>query len=229
MSESQQKRKRVEVMSLWMKHAFSLASMLGGTTLVFGTVMLMNAYEEPPKEVSREAQVDFHVEKKPPPKKERPKPKPKAQSKRVSNAAAAPSPDLSSGISAPSFALPGFDMGTLGEDLNEKLLGDTNKKLTSMAGAACDEPPKPMRRAKPDFPASARSKGVSGRVKLSVRIGTDGRVDTVKVLESTPPGVFEEVAKKAMQDWEFSPCVYESEAVVGWVTQSMVFELGKKS
>lgn len=216
-------------MSMLMKHTFSLGSMLGGTTLVFGTVILMNAYEEPPKEAAREANVDFHVEKKPPPKREKPKPKPKARPKRTTASAPSPSPDLSSGISAPGLSLPGFDISDLGGDLSEKLLGDTDKKVTAMAGAACDEPPKPMRRAKPEFPESARSRGVSGRVKLSVKIGTDGRVDTIKVVEATPPGVFDEVAKKAMHDWEFSPCVYESEAVVGWVTQSMVFELGKKS
>lgn len=216
-------------MSLLMKHLFSLGSMLGGTTLVFGTVILMNAYEEPPKEATREANVDFHVEKKPPPKREKPKPKPKARPKRSTASAASPSPDLSSGISAPGLSLPGFDISDLGGDLSEKLLGDTDKKVTAMAGAACDEPPKPTRRAKPEFPESARARGVSGRVKLSVKIGTDGRVDTIKVVEATPPGVFDDVAKKAMQDWEFTPCVYESEAVVGWVTQSMVFELGKKS
>lgn len=216
-------------MSIIMKHLFSLGSMMGGTTLVFGTVILMNAYEEPPKEAPKEANVDFHVEKKPPPKREKPKPKPKARPKRTAASSPSPSPDLSSGISAPGLSLPGFDISDLGGDLSEKLLGDTDKKVTAMAGAACDEPPKATRRAKPEFPESARSRGVSGRVKLSVKIGTDGRVDTIKVVEATPPGVFDDVARKAMQDWEFSPCVYESEAVVGWVTQSMVFELAKKS
>lgn len=216
-------------MSMIMKHLFSIGSMMGGTTLVFGTVILMNAYEEPPKEAPKEANVDFHVERKPPPEQERPKQKPKARPKRTASAASSPAPDLSSGISAPGLSLPGFDITDLGGDLSEKLLGDTDKKVTAMAGAACDEPPKPTRRAKPEFPESARSRGVSGRVKLSVKIGTDGRVDTIKVVEASPPGVFDEVAKKAMQDWEFSPCVYESEAVVGWVTQSLVFEMGKKS
>lgn len=209
-----------------LKHAFASASMLGGTTLVFGTVILMNAYEEPPKEPPKEAGAEFRVEKKPPPKQKKPKPKPRPRPKRMSSSARTPSPNLSSAISAPGLSLPGFDVGSLGQNMSEKLLGDTDKKVTAMAGAACDEPPKPTSRAKPEFPDAARKKGVSGRVKLSVKIGTDGRVDTIKVIESKPAGVFDAVAKAAMQDWEFTPCVYENEPVVGWVTQSMVFSLG---
>lgn len=220
-------RKRAEPVKPLVKHALSLVSMAGGTTLVFGTVLLMNAYEEPPKEGPKEAAADFHVEKKPPPKRQKPKPKPKARPKRVSTAAPTPAPNLSSSISAPGLELPGFDVSDLGGNMAEKLLGDTDKKVTAMAGAACDEPPKPTRRAKPEFPSAARKQGISGRVKLSVKIGVDGRVDTIKVVESSPSGVFDEVAKNAMRDWEFSPCVYENQPVIGWVTQSMVFELGK--
>lgn len=216
-------------MQMLMKRLFAVGSMFSGTAIVFGTVVLMNAYEEPPKEITAASTVDFQVERKPPPKRQRPKPKPKARPKRVSAQAPTPTPNLSSAISAPGLALPGFDMGGLGGNLSEKLLGDTNKKITAMAGAACDEAPRPTRRTKPEFPEAARSRGVSGRVKMSIKIGTDGRVDTIKVVEASPPGVFDEVAKRAMQDWEFSPCVYEGEAVTGWVTQSMVFNLGQKT
>lgn len=203
--------------------------MLGGTALVFTTVVVMNAYEEPPKEPPKEAGVEFQVEKKPPPKKERPKPEPKAKPKRTNEQAPTPTPNLSAGISAPALALPGFAISELGNDLSEKLLGDTEKKMTAMAGAACDTPPKPVHRSKPEFPQEARKAGIGGRVKLSVRVGTDGHVDTIKLVEASPAGVFDDVAKRAMQDWEFSPCIYQNEAVVGWVTQTMVFELGSKS
>lgn len=211
------------------KHAFSMFSMVGGTAAVFTTVMVMNAYEEPPKEQPKEAGVEFEVEKKPPPKKERPKPEPKARPKRSNEQAPTPTPNLSEGVSAPALALPGFSISELGSNLSEKLLGDTEKKMTAMAGAACDTPPKPVRRAKPEFPADARKAGIGGKVKLSVRIATDGHVDTIKLVEASPPGVFDDVAKQAMQDWEFSPCIYQNEPVVGWVTQTMVFELGSKT
>lgn len=211
------------------KHGLALLSMIGGTTLAFGTVILMNAYEEPPKEANEGPKTDFQVKKKPPPKRKKPKPKPRPKRRRLNASAPTPAPNLSSTISAPGLQLPGFDVSDLGGDMSEKLLGDTDKKVTAMAGAACDEPPAPTRRAKPEFPDSARRKGISGRVKLSVKIGTDGRVEAIKVVEASPPGVFEGVAKSAMQDWEFSPCVYENEPVVGWVTQSMVFKLGEKT
>jgi hypothetical protein len=138
-------------MQLWLKRALSFGSMLCGTTLVFGTVVLMNAYEEPPKEPPKTAEVDFKVEKRPPPKQKRPKPKPKAQRQRSTASAPTPSPNLSSAISAPGLVLPGFDMGDLGENLSEKLLGDTDKKMSVMAGAGCDEKPPGALWLKSDF------------------------------------------------------------------------------
>jgi protein TonB len=216
-------------MQLWLKRALSFGSMLCGTTLVFGTVVLMNAYEEPPKEPPKTAEVDFKVEKRPPPKQKRPKPKPKAQRQRSTASAPTPSPNLSSAISAPGLVLPGFDMGDLGENLSEKLLGDTDKKMSVMAGAGCDEKPRPVRTGKMEFPENARARGISGGVKLSVKVGTGGQVLKVKILESRPMGVFDEVAKRALEQWEFSPCIFEGEAVETWVTQPLDFNLQKKT
>jgi protein TonB len=51
-------------------------------------------------------------------------------------------------------------------------------------------------------------------------------VEKVKVLESSPPGVFDDVAAQGVQGWKFEPASYKGEAVRVWATQKVRFDLG---
>ena len=206
------------------RHALSAIAMLVGSGAVFGFLVAMNAYTEPPKEKAQKLIADFSVEKTPPKKKER---KPQQQRpRRTSQAQAprAPTPNLAGGLSSVSFEMPGFDMGTVGAE-TQALLGDVKKDVV-MDERSVDEPPKAVSRVAPDsYPDKARKQGIEGFVKMSLLIGESGDVERVKVLEAQPVGIFDEVAVMTIRRWRFEPAVYQAQHVRVWATQTMRFEL----
>jgi protein TonB len=50
-------------------------------------------------------------------------------------------------------------------------------------------------------------------------------VEKVKVLESQPAGVFDEVAVSGVQTWKFEPASYKGENVRVWAKQRVRFDL----
>ena len=206
------------------RHAFAVASMLGGSCGVFLIVWAMNSAKVEKQQESREDVTAFKVEKPEPPKKRKRKPKARKQ-RSMKSTAVAPAPHLSSAISGASIGLPEFQVAEVGEVSNE-LLGDTDKKLV-MAEGSWDVPPKVQRRVQAEYPATQQKRGVEGYVKLSVFVDEDGSVDRLKILDASPRGVFEASAKAALEQWEFSPGQYQGQAVSGWVTQMVRFKLTK--
>jgi len=56
----------------------------------------------------------------------------------------------------------------------------------------------------PEYPKQALISGIEGWVDVQFTIEPRGSVIDVKVRDSSPPGVFEEVALKAARRWRFS-------------------------
>lgn len=159
----------------------------------------------------------------PPPRQKPPEPPPqRAARPRPARAPAPPTPTLSAALSGP--ALPGFaldlDLGAAAAALTE-----TTSALV-MTEDAVDSPPRPVERPPAPYPARARSNGVTGYVVLNLRVGMDGRVEDVQVQESSPPGVFEQVAVENVRAWRFQPATYSGRPVAVRVTQTVRFELG---
>jgi protein TonB len=205
------------------RHAAALLSMAIGGSAVLGLVYMMNEFTEPPKKEEKAQTAAFKVEKKKPPKR---KPKPKRTKRRqvkTSTAPRAPMPDLGSALSGVSFDLPGIEAADFGK-IGEKLIGDTSKK-TPMTADVVDEPPKPRQRVQPEFPERARQRGISGYVTLRIKVGADGNVETVRVVEANPPGIFEEPAIASIKRWQFSPALYQGDPVEVWANQTLRFEL----
>lgn len=111
---------------------------------------------------------------------------------------------------------------------------------TAAATAACASAPRPRvfeldqvderptlkrQRATPRYPTAAREQGITGSVKLRVRIDQRGRVREVRVLKARPPGVFEQAAVEAIRRWRFEPARYKGEAVRVWIEQTIHFRL----
>jgi periplasmic protein TonB len=209
------------------RHGIALCSMLAGSASVFGLIYWLNADEMPPKHETETESVAFEVDRKPPPKRERQKRERPTPKRDLSSSPRAPLPNLNATLSGASFDLPSFEGAGL-EQVDESLLGDTNRKMVMTEGAM-DTPPQPVRRVSPKFPEKARRSGVEGFVKLSVFVNESGSVAQVRVLDATPRGVFEQVAEEAIRAWEFQPGVYKGESVSGWVTQTVRFELKKAS
>jgi len=65
----------------------------------------------------------------------------------------------------------------------------------------------------PEYPRAARRRNVTGSVDVSFTVTTDGRVRELTVLQSDPPGTFDESAIDAVRQWRFAPVIENGVAV----------------
>ena len=78
------------------------------------------------------------------------------------------------------------------------------------------------------FPTAAAEQHVEGYVVVAYDVGVDGAVSNVRVLESDPPGLFDEAALNAVRRWRFQPAVAHGELVVTHgLTSRVDFKLGE--
>ncbi len=77
----------------------------------------------------------------------------------------------------------------------------------------------------PKYPADALAKRIEGRVDLEVLVGTDGRPKEVRVVKSTPEGVFDAMTVEAARKWRFNAGRNGAtgEKVEGWVRVPVQF------
>lgn len=192
-----------------------------GTTLVLALIVLMNRPGAGPDDSDGLAVTNFDVVKKEKPKPKESVRKPEPPKRRPSKPAPAPLVGLDSGLAGLNFGLPQFDSGDLG--LGDSLLGDD--KDVVMTDDTVDVPPRPLLQTPMQYPPRAKATGVTGYVILSLLIGPTGQVERVKVLESQPAGVFDDVASAGVQTWKFEPASYKGESVRVWATQKVRFDL----
>jgi TonB family protein len=87
-------------------------------------------------------------------------------------------------------------------------------------------PPRQVRNAKPirkvaaAYPRSALKDGTMGKVKARLTIGVNGDVIDVEILESAPPGIFDDTVTKAVKQYKF-----EGDGTQYFVDQEVVFKL----
>ncbi|MDF1584607.1 MAG: energy transducer TonB [Methyloprofundus sp.] len=204
------------------RQLFATGSMLFGSFLAFGLIVVMNNWQSGPEQdkTPSSTQVDVVKQVKPKPKKELEKPKPKPKPKKMR--APVPFKGLNTALSGIDLGLPGL----MGEDLNAVnggLLGGTQAAV--MTDDLVDVAPKPKSRSAFKYPASAKKKGITGYVLLSLLIDTQGNVEQVEVLESSPPGVFDDVVTNAIRSWQFEPALYQGKSVKVWAKQKIRFDL----
>lgn len=201
----------------------ALLSMLLGTVVVLGTVILINRFAEglDRKGAGDEDQIVF--DRKPPPEKQVvQKPKPKPKPKRATNAPPPPFAGLGTNLSGIDFGLPGFDMTDLNA-LDGDLLGGANGVV--MTDDTVDDPPQATFQAPMVYPPRAKAKGIKGYVVLSLLIGVTGEIEQVTVIESYPEGVFDDAALQGVNQWKFAPAMYQGKAVRAWARQRVRFDL----
>jgi protein TonB len=196
-----------------------LAGVLGLGVLA-ASVVLMNAdagyHRKDAGIVATAVQVERRERPKPPPQ-DRPRPPPR----RTQRASVNPVVGLESSLSGLDFGLPQFEQAGL--DAAASMLSEGAGTMTD---DTVDSPPRPVVQNPMPYPPRAKSQGVTGYVLLSVLIGPTGQVEKAKVLESSPPGVFDDVAVQGVQGWRFEPASYKGEAVRVWATQRVRFDLG---
>lgn len=204
------------------QHIAGGVAMLFGLVLVFGLVVLMNHFmgkieKSPPQEVT---EISITKEIKQEPKKEIKKIEPKKQVARPQ--APTPFKGLDTALSGIDLGLLGLDSGQ-GGDLDDRLLGKTDNAV--MTADLVDIPPKPITRGSFKYPPTAKKNGIKGYVVLSVLVETDGSVNQVQVLESSPSGIFDTAALQGIRSWHFEPAKYKGDTVRVWAKQKIRFDL----
>lgn len=93
------------------------------------------------------------------------------------------------------------------------------------APPAAPAPLPPSHRMPPRYPALAVEQELSGRVRLLVDVGADGRPTAIRVESADPTGVFEEEAVRAVWQWRFEPAVEDGRAVPSKVRVPVDFRI----
>ena len=88
-----------------------------------------------------------------------------------------------------------------------------------------DHVPRITARPSPAYPRSARRRGVQGWVKVRFMVDRHGMPGQARVLESLPPGVFDDSVLKILPRWRFEPGIKSGQAVDTWVVTTVRFQL----
>jgi TonB family protein len=79
----------------------------------------------------------------------------------------------------------------------------------------------------PEFPSKALSQRVSGAVTVEYTVDSNGDPRDVRIIEATPPGVFDKAAVTAVKRWHYDPVIANGAPVEVPVRTSIRFELPK--
>jgi protein TonB len=203
--------------------AWATASMLLGSLLVIGTVVLINLFSSSLEQTRSDIGSQIALErKKPPPEQQVRKPKPKPKPQRSRRAPPNPLTGLDTRLSGVDVGLPGFSADDLG-GLESDLLGENSGVV--MTDDTVDQAPRASFQAPMLYPPRARSRGVEGYVVFSLLIGITGEIEQLKIIESYPEGVFDEAATQGINQWRFEPAMYQGQAVRAWAKQRIRFDL----
>ncbi len=88
-----------------------------------------------------------------------------------------------------------------------------------------DQMPMAVFKMKPIYPYRARRLNITGKVNVKFLVDDRGYVSNVKILRSTPPGIFDDSVLKALPSWRFSPGKLRGQAVSTWVVTSIEFKM----
>lgn len=90
------------------------------------------------------------------------------------------------------------------------------------------EAPRLRSLVQPEYPASARRKGVSGSVALHVHVLTDGRVDSVVVVRGLSLDELNALAVESAYQVRFDPARRNGLAIAAWVPYTVTFSINKR-
>jgi protein TonB len=60
---------------------------------------------------------------------------------------------------------------------------------------------------------------------VHIHVDQSGAVDDVRVIESTPAGIFDAAALDSVRAWTFTPATSDGQAIASWVRQTIRFAL----
>lgn len=107
-----------------------------------------------------------------------------------------------------------------------QVAGTTSSSSASVvsAGANLGTPqPRRITYIPPDYPLAAMANNQSGHVKVSFIVDVRGQPRDVKVLESSPPGVFDRSVISAIRRWRYEPPMVDGRPVEAPLTADIKF------
>jgi len=121
----------------------------------------------------------------------------------------------------PSISAASASVGGATVNLAVKL--DTKSALSGVkVSAGSDRDVVPLVRINPEYPQRALSRGIEGWVTIQFTITETGSVAEPTVVDSSPKGMFEEAALKAIAKWRYNPKVEDGVAVARKGIQTML-------
>jgi protein TonB len=88
-----------------------------------------------------------------------------------------------------------------------------------------DQPLAPMTRMPPVYPLGAKRRGIEGSVTVRFVVNEQGTVEQITVVESQPPGTFDDSVMRCVRGWRFQPGTVEGQPVRVWAETTIHFEL----
>ena len=88
-----------------------------------------------------------------------------------------------------------------------------------------DQMPMAIFKMKPIYPYRARRLNITGKVDVKFLVDENGYVSNIKLLKSTPLGIFDDSVLKALPSWRFSPGKVRGHAVSTWVVTTIQFDM----
>ncbi|MHC4134801.1 MAG: energy transducer TonB [Planctomycetota bacterium] len=88
-----------------------------------------------------------------------------------------------------------------------------------------DEPPRDLAIRHPAYPASARRRGLEGRVTVRLLINEEGRVQQVEVIEVKGHAGFRQAVLRVVNLWRFTPPRHRGRRVKVWAVKTVRFNL----
>jgi protein TonB len=86
-----------------------------------------------------------------------------------------------------------------------------------------DQPPRPIKLTRPEYPQDAFIKKIEGRVVLEILIDATGRVVRARVMQSIP--ALDEAARRTVMQWVFSPAVKRGQPVASLAQAPVDFRI----
>lgn len=97
---------------------------------------------------------------------------------------------------------------------------DTVYELSSV-----DKAPQALKHIPPEYPLSAIEKNISGKVVSRFVVTKEGKTKNISIIESDPPGVFDENVLAAIREYRFTPGYKNGIPVDVVISLPVTFEL----
>ncbi len=210
---------------------FALSLVAGSTITVFlyfflytliSAGGLVTGYEAPAKIDFQRLKIaeDLELKKRFKPEREKPEPPPPTEG------IVQPQDEVANVI-APFDIAPSSSLLAGAAGLGSLVVGRAAGDFSLTGATSADQGIMPLVRINPEYPESAKMRGIEGYVYVELTISTSGSVRNPRVIKYEPSSVFNRAALQAVRRWKYSPQVENGQPTEKTIRVKLVFELEK--